>query len=225
MKITSTVLSIPPYLSTTWENISSLHVREEEGSFTLVALLQNNVQVEAPGLDKAAIDAIFEAHARYADPAPAAKSPLDGPFSFSLPLNKGEGPINSLGAAMQHNPEQADLPPMEPEVLKKITSIAQAFGLDDASLLPQAEPHCNCVYCQVVRALHGDAEPAPQEQEIVTDEDLKFRNWEIKQTGEKLYAVSNPLEPTEHYSVFLGEPLGCTCGLKNCEHIRAVLNT
>ena len=35
----------------------------------------------------------------------------------------------------------------------------------------------------------------------------------------------DPLDPNEHYNVFLGTPLGCTCGEKDCEHIRAVLST
>ena len=59
----------------------------------------------------------------------------------------------------------------------------------------------------------------------MNEEDLKFRNWEIEQTADKLYIVTNPFDKNEHYSVFLGDPLGCTCGEKNCEHIRAVLTT
>ena len=40
-----------------------------------------------------------------------------------------------------------------------------------------------------------------------------------------LIVVTNPLDANEHYNVFLGDPIGCTCGQKNCEHIRAVLNS
>jgi len=222
MKITTTILSIPPYLSTTWKNVVSLHVREESGAFTLIVLLQNQMQVEVPGLDKMTVDEIFEAHARSAEEhaAPKTFNPLEGPFSFSVPL-KPEGPLDSLGSSMQHNPDQANLPPMPPEVLKKITMIARVFGLEDASALPKAEPDCNCVYCQVARSLHGE-EPAIEE---VTEADLQFRNWEVAQTAEQLYKVTNALDPNENYNVYLGTPIGCTCGSKNCEHIRAVLNT
>ena len=62
-------------------------------------------------------------------------------------------------------------------------------------------------------------------EEIVSDEDLAFRDWEIKQTTDEKYQVTNPLDANEQYNVFLGNPLGCTCGEKNCEHIRAVLST
>ena len=61
--------------------------------------------------------------------------------------------------------------------------------------------------------------------EEVTDEDLKFRTWDIKQPGKKLYLVTNPLDNNENYNVFLGKPVGCTCGQKYCEHIKAVLNS
>ncbi len=217
MKITSTILSIPPYLSTTWKNISSLHVREDGGRYTLIVLLQNRVQVEVPHLDKPTIDEIFEAHAR------SAEQPFLPPVSFKIPF-KEEGGLDTLGSAMQHNPDQSDLPPLPPEVLEKITKIAQAFGLEDTSALPKAEPHCNCAYCQVVRAFTQN-EPPLEEAEPVTEAELHFRDWEIKEESKQLYRVTNPLDANEHYNVFLGEPLGCTCGLKNCEHIRAVLNS
>lgn len=222
MKITSRILSIPPYLSTTWKNISSLHVRAEGNLFTLVVLLQNRVQVEVPGLNKETIDEIFEAHARSAEEEVALKNPFEGgPFSFSLPV-KSDGSFDPLGSTLQHNPEQSDFPPMQPEILKKIAMIARAFGLNNESYLAKAEPHCNCTYCQLARALHGE-EPAKIEE--VSQEDLKFRDWEIEQMGDQLYKVTNPLDLNEHYNVFLGDPLGCTCGSKNCEHIRAVLNS
>ncbi|PIS03312.1 MAG: hypothetical protein COT85_00505 [Chlamydiae bacterium CG10_big_fil_rev_8_21_14_0_10_42_34] len=225
MKITSNILSIPPYISTTWNNISSLHVREERGSYTLIVLLQNGVQAEVPRLDKRTVTEIFEAHARSAEESVASKtsSPSEGPLNLSL-LTNSDNPFTSLGASMEHNPEQAGLPPLPPAILKKITMVARAFGLDDTSQLAKAEPHCNCVYCQVIRSLQG-LDPAEELIEEVSDEDLKFKNWEVAQTDKKLYIVTNLLDKNEQYNVFLGEPLGCTCGSKNCEHIRAVLDT
>jgi hypothetical protein len=72
--------------------------------------------------------------------------------------------------------------------------------------------------------MNGDTTQMDDMEEI-SDDDLKFRDWEIAQTEANLYSVTNPLDPSEHYSVFLGEPLGCTCGSKNCEHIKAVLKS
>ncbi len=202
MKITPTILSIPPYLSTTWNNIAALRI--ESGS-TLVVTLQNGTEVEVPNLEQGYLDAVFEAHTRY------------GGVQDSNVLLRPD--IGSLTSALQHNPEQANLPPLPPEMLQKVGEMAKAMGLDDASVLPKAEPHCNCPYCQVVRAFFS------LEEEEVNEEDLHFRDWDIEQSGDKLYSITNPLDQNEHYNVFLGEPLGCTCGQKNCEHIRAVLNT
>ena len=216
MKITTRILSIPPYLSTTWKNISSLHVKEGLGHLTLVVFLQNGTSVEVPNLDRGSIDEIFEAHARSTEEHSAPTLP--GPFGFSLPL-QGDSPIQTFETSMQHNPEQTDLPPIPPAVLKKISMITRVFGIDN--ILPKGEPNCNCVYCQIVRSVQGE-EMAVEE---VSDEDLKFRTWEIEEVGEKLYKVTNPLDPNEHYNVFLGTPIGCTCGSQNCEHIQTVLKS
>jgi hypothetical protein len=222
MKITPNLLSIPPYISTTWDNITSLQVN---GSF-LTLHLKDGAVAQVPNLSQTELAAIFEAHTRYSEKGSstlAKKSPLDSPYSFSLPLRPEDGSlIENLGSGMQHNPDQSTLDPLPPEALKKIVAIARAFGLEDLSTLSPPEPECNCMYCQVTRALLSES--APQEEEV-TEADLTFRNWEVKQTADKLYLVINPLDENEHYNVYLGEPLGCTCGHHRCEHIRAVLNT
>ncbi len=61
--------------------------------------------------------------------------------------------------------------------------------------------------------------------EDVSEEELKFKMWDIEEIDETLFKVTNPLDANEHYNVYLGNPIGCTCGKKNCEHIKAVLNT
>lgn len=221
MKITSKILSIPPYLSTTWKNISSLHVRPEGDLFTLVVLLQNRSQIEVPNLDKSAVDEIFDAHLRATNEETLPQFPTESPFSFSLPLN-ASGLLDAGEPSFQHNPEQANLPVLQPEILKKILSIAKAFGSLDFAITSKAEIGCNCMHCQLVRVLQADK---TAELEEVTQEDLHFRDWEIEQSGENLYSVTHPLDANEKYSVFLGSPVGCTCGSKNCEHIRAVLNS
>jgi hypothetical protein len=224
MMISAQILSIPPYLSTPWKNISSLHADPDGAGFKLIVALHNGMRVVIPGLDRATIDRIFDAHARYGaatDIAPTA--PQLPPGSFALPLS---GNLDLMNGGMQHNPAAADSPDMPKEVLEKITGIAKVLGLEDASQLPKAEPHCNCPFCQIARAFHDkDKEPEAKIEEEITEKDLQFRSWDIKQTAEKLFSVVNPLDEKEHYSVFLGDPLGCTCGQKNCEHIRAVLNS
>lgn len=213
MKITPTLLSIPPFISTSWENVVSIQSRPVSSSFTLLITLKSGSLVEIPHLDKTTVDEIFEAHTRYSQPL--------SPISFSLPFTT-DGPAGTFDGAMQHNPEQSNLPDLPPQILDRMATIAKALGIDDAAVLPQPETGCNCIYCQVARALSQTSEP---EEEIVTEADLHFRDWEVTETAPHLYHVSNPLDPNEHYSVFLGTPIGCTCGKTNCEHIKSVLNS
>ncbi|MBS0626394.1 MAG: hypothetical protein JSS32_10120 [Verrucomicrobia bacterium] len=225
MKITEKTLNIPPYISTAWSDISSLHSKLDPlGRQMLIVTLRNMAQVEIPNLDERSLKEIFDTFARHKEQEGSVPKPFFSPINFSIPMKKGS-PIDSLGSSMAHNPEQSAMPNLPPDMLEKVTTIAKAFGLEDTSLLPAPEEGCNCVHCQIVRSLHGDSplDAAPEEE--ILDSDLSFRSWDIKQTAEKLYTVSNPLDQNEHYNVFLGTPLGCTCGRKDCEHIKAVLNS
>ncbi len=243
MKITPKILSIPPYISTSWQNIASIHVENISSSLVLVVSLLNGTRIEIPHLEPIVLEAIFSSHARFIEQneksAPS-KSPPKTPMSFivggetatslEFPFKNGFLEVQGLGTILEHNPEQADSPDLPKEVLEKISELTKSMGIDDVEGLPKPEPHCNCMRCQITKAMHGGAskeESTTQEEteEIVTEEDLKFKNWDVKQTDDKLYAVTNPLETKEQYTVYLGDPLGCTCGQKHCEHVRAVLDT
>lgn len=149
-------------------------------------------------------------------------------------MRVGFGSIENLGAAMHHNSAQANMPDLPSEILTKIAAVAKIVAPDDVQSMPKPEPHCNCTYCQIARAVHQGAEngqeaaPPPageQTDEEVSDAELSFQQWEIAQTGERLYSVVNRLDSHEKYSVYLGHPVGCTCGKEGCEHILAVLKS
>jgi hypothetical protein len=217
MKINNKILYIPPYISTAWENISSLFVNEK-GDLTVILISKEKVKI--PNLEKSVINAIFDAHSKNLEQPPKNK------VSFSLPLALDNvAGMESLGSIMHHNPSQSNAPNLPPEILDKITAISKIMGVEDTESIPKAEPHCNCIHCQIAKALRGQKKKNEEIIEEVTDEDLRFRTWDIKQTGKKLYSVTNPLDNNENYNVFLGKPVGCTCGQKNCEHIKAVLNS
>ncbi len=133
--------------------------------------------------------------------------------------------MEGLADMMHHNPDQSNSPELPDEVLSKIVAVARALGIDDTSVLPNPELNCNCMYCQVAKAFRKEVAATIDLDEEVSAEDLKFRTWDINQTTDKLYLVTNPLDAKEQYNVFLGEPMGCTCGDNHCEHIRAVLST
>ncbi len=234
MKINDRVLSIPPYISTSWENIASISVKEKELKLYLIIELKNEHTIEIPDLSSSVLDAIFDMHTKYlesSDPKGTLNTPsapnesLGFGFPIKIGMEGGTG-LESLGAAMQHNPDQMNAPNLPKEVLQRIISIAKVIGMDDPHNIPKPEPHCNCIHCQIARSLQVGA--GMQEENLdeeVNEEDLKFRSWDIKQTNEHLYEVINPLDTKEKYNVFLGDPIGCTCGERNCEHIKAVLNS
>ncbi len=231
MKINSKILSIPPYISTSWKNIASLHIENEASTLYLVVTLLNGARIEIPDLEYTMIEAIFVAHTRYMEleekAAPRPPIPSEQMISFGLPLKNALIGMENFGAMLSHNPEQANSPDLPPDIIERIAELSKSLGIDDSNTIPKAEPHCNCMHCQIARALQngccGDERKQPEE--IVTDEDLKFKTWDIKQESDKLYIVSNPLDPKEQYNVFLGDPIGCNCGETHCEHIRAVLNS
>ena len=243
MKINTKILSIPPYISTSWKNISSLHVENQSSMLVLIVTLISGVRIEIPHLQSAALEEIFATHARTMEqeekPAQS-KLPLKTPFSFpggheqilslGFPIRNGLTNIESLGSLLQHNPDQANSPDMPPDILQKIAQLSKTLGIEDPNAIPKPEPHCNCMHCQIAKALqvglgNEEQEKKEDEEEIVSDEELKFRTWDVAQAGEKLYIVTNPIDDKEHYNVYLGQPIGCTCGEAHCEHIRAVLNT
>ena len=235
MKINDTLLSIPPYISTTWQNISGI---SSKGQNDLEIHLVSGGVVTIPQLDKQVIDLIFFYHAgslenkevpktQKANVSSSSEKDLFG-FPFNMPFSLPTENVLQFGQILQHNPEQSDMPEIPNEILGKVSHFAKAMTQETGQVLfPDTQPHCNCLYCQVGRAvnLNQEAQPIKLEEEIVSDEDLKFKEWDISKTAESLYEVKNPLDNHEVYQVFLGHPIGCTCGRNDCEHIKSVLNT
>lgn len=240
MRINTKILSIPPYISTSWKNIASLHLENQSSMFILIITLLSGARIEVPHLEPATIETIFAIHTRFLEQEekPQPKIPQKSPIGFmtgqeqilsmELPIKNGIMNMENFGMLLQHNPQQADSPDLPPDILEKITQLSKTLGIDDPNAVPKPEPHCNCMRCQIARAMQkgvADDNEQSQEEEVVRDDELKFRIWDVAQTGDKLYLVSNPIDHQEHYNVFLGDPIGCTCGQPQCEHIRAVLNT
>ncbi len=240
MKITPQILSIPPYISTAWKNIASLHVENlNAGAYSLIITLINGARIEIPYPEPSMVEAIFAAHTKHLEcetRAIPAKSPLPpfpipqaGQQVLSLEIPLGLPGMEGFGTLLQHNPEQAENPDLPSDILEKITLMTQSMGIVDPNAAPKPEPDCNCMRCQIARAmqkgLNGEKQDSEEEEEIVTDEELKFQDWIVKQSDEKLYIVTHPLDEKEQYNVYLGQPVGCTCGEHHCEHVRAVLNS
>ncbi len=263
MKITPTILHIPPHLSTSWVQVRALYLKETD----LIVSLLNGDTIAIPGLTPEIRDTIFGSYAVFLEAQQQRQAPTqthsataapESPAPFHLfqvapnphadgtpPLINVEGgptlrfgmeSMDSISSAMQHNIAQANMPSLPKEILHKIAEVARIVAPEDIENMPLPEPHCNCTHCQIARAIHklpDDHLPASapalareaKDEEEVSEEDLAFQTWEIVQTAEKLYLVSNRLDPNETYNVFLGDPVGCTCGKQGCEHILAVLKS
>lgn len=246
VNVTAKLLHIPPYLSTAWDQVATLRMSSVPGlGDCLVVTLKDQTSAKIPGLDPTTVELIFSKYHDYlANSSNVEKEEKTPPFSklFFPPnmaamsewLGADHGNITQMPAGaemlqlsntMQHNPAQSQMPDLPAELLEKIVTIAKVIGVDEGAQQIKAEPHCNCLHCQLARALRGEQKEDSSPEEEVKDEELKFRSWDIKQVDEHRYQVSHPLDPAETYTVFLGSPVGCTCGQKGCEHINAVLNS
>ncbi len=222
MKINEHILSIPPYISTGWEAVSHLQMSDSN----LEVVLHSGSLVSIPNLDAKTLEAIFEAHASSLEH----KNTTAPPFGLDInPSGMVLSGMENFTGMMQHDPNQADAKNLPGEMLDKIAEMGKAMGIDtDTFNIPDGEPNCNCPYCQISRAIHGHTNPIEKEEKVeenISDEELSFREWDIHQKNDKLYEVSNPFDKNEKYSVYLGDPIGCTCGKNNCEHILAVLKS
>jgi hypothetical protein len=246
MKIDHHIVSIPPYISTSWDHVRSLSVKDH----ILVIALHDDEVIRIPGLSEQEIENIFKTHAEWLEREQqednAAKEMLAGPefnfgtlvsddgqTSFSILMSGLPGmsemeAIPGLGIALQHNPTQATSPNLPREVLGRIGSIGKMMIPDGAEGIPEAEPHCNCYYCQIARAIQNNLIPNSLhhiEAEKVSDEELTFCQWDIRSLGEHLFEVTNRLDTLESYKVCLEPNVGCTCGREGCEHLVAVLKS
>lgn len=239
VKINEKIVSIPPYISTSWPHIAALHMK---GSLLAVTLIDGDT-LNIPNLDSNTVDLIFKYHALYLESEEADHTEvvsqhesstnensinemiehIGGAHSIRLAFG---GSVENYGTMMQHNPDQSEAPDLPAEILQKISMISKIIAPSDELSIPKAEIGCNCFYCQINRALNDSSEPEPLHiSEEVSEEDLQFRQWDIAQIDERLFNVINRLDPNEKYQVFLGDPVGCTCGKIGCEHMLVVLKS
>ena len=233
MNINEKFFSFPPFLSTSWAHVTALSINRQ-GNVTVH--MNSGDSISLPELSQDMIELIFRAHAgflenqvlnepifRHKKLPPSIKNRLESEF----PLRFSFGTMDGFGSAMQHNPAQKNAPNLPDEMISKIAEVSRILAPDDPDQIPKPEPHCNCYHCQIARALNQNFqhEQEPCIEENVSDEELQFDQWAITQTGDKLFNVANKLDQNENYSVYLGDPIGCTCGKPDCEHILAVLKS
>lgn len=232
MLINSKILSIPPFISAQWNQIEFITTEND----SVIVHFRSGKEAEIPEASPELIQKIFQAHKSFAESERQIALPPIPPLPQGTPLF-GTSDIKvafssmdpgSVGIPLQHLEELRDAPNIPPEVLEKVRSVSKLVPPED--LVNSAKPveNCNCPFCQIASAIHEDASlklAQEIEEETVDDADLKFEEWKIEQKGDKLFEVQSKLDSDESYSVYLGEPVGCTCGKQGCEHILAVLKS
>lgn len=233
--VTEKFLHISPYLSTTWSEVSSLR---QEGPNLFIAL-KNFTEVKIPFLKEKQLEAIFTFHEKYLDHFFSAKQPLiESPPPFAQDLLSSFQPsrekmlqfaIGTPGdiSDMEHNPHLKDLPELDPEVIKKIVSIVKVLTPEgeEAFLSKESVEGCNCPACQIRHFLEKENQSGITQEEEFLEKPTEVMPWIISSVGENLYKVESKENPEEVAHVFLGNPLGCSCGEHGCPHLIAVLKS
>lgn len=216
-KITDKFLSLPPYISVSWREVAFV---KSEGEFMLISLKTGEI-CKIPNLTEQEKTLIFECHRHFLEQPEIPRHPIS-PIGFKI------GTPDGVFQAFEHNPELSNSPNIPDEVLDKIVESTEALPIEQLKNLPLGEEGCNCFFCQIMNAIHGkmdgEADDEMEEEEVKLEE-LTFRDWDVVQTGDKLYSVTKANDPNEKYTVFLGDPIGCTCGKNQCEHIISVLKS
>lgn len=176
MKITSKILSIPPYLSTSWYDVDSLF-QSEDGA--LVVALTNGTHVRLEQLSSEVIHTIFNAHACFLEEEAAREEEEDEEedkglkraeveFSVQTPFTMGqmdEGNGDAMKIFMEHDASRSLGPLLPDAVLKRVTALAKMFLPPDMIPLDASHENCRCPFCQIVRALSGLPQPSLEEGE------------------------------------------------------------
>jgi hypothetical protein len=237
IKVNENLLVIPPYISTSWDQVATLYVSDNK----LVIILIDSTPIQIPNLDTELLNSVFQFHLQYLEVA----SEIDDlfpsyPFKDITPqdfmnsqIESGAihftlGTLNSLGSSSEHNPEQSNAPDLPKEVLSKILAITKIISSDNWEP-SKSETNCNCFYCQVARFSLSNTSSNTTPTNLISNipklSNQTAKNWDVESIEPNFYMVTNRIDTKEHYNVYLGDPIRCTCGQTGCEHVVAVLKS
>lgn len=205
MIINKQLLSIPPFISTSWKDVELLL---SDGKNTLNIYLKNGTLVKISHLLKEQLDLIFQVHQEILlSQAQDISAPLVDPLFFQF-----SGPF------LEHDPELSDASPLPDEVKSKLLSLLKSLPKMDATKLPIAHENCGCPHCQLMNLMKGQ-----EEDDIVTDEELRFATWRVEEIENNYFKLTHPYQESEIYFVSLSDPISCSCGQNHCEHVEHIL--
>ncbi|MBM3198803.1 MAG: hypothetical protein FJZ58_06075 [Chlamydiae bacterium] len=225
IRVSSQSLSVVPYISTSWSQVSSLKSIPQDENWELWISLQEGSFVTIPGLTQTDLEEIFSAHASYLENSSRPSLQDTSLLTSSFPLTFTE--FQGLTTLLHHDPDKSNHIELPKELQDRIIALVATIPLKESLILPQAEPHCSCPHCQMVRLVEqGMQLPSSfcEEQETMNEE-TPLPSWDIKQVGKDEYLLTSTEFSQETYTVHLDSPVRCSCEINGCEHIQAVLKS
>lgn len=208
MIVNTKLLSIPPYISTSWKDVELLL---SDGENTLNVYLKNGTVIKIAHLMKEHLELIFKVHQEV-----LMQKQHDIPPSLIDPLF-----FNFSGPFLEHDAEMSDADPLPDEIKQKLRSLIRSFPKLEKSQLPQFHENCNCPHCQLMNLL-SDKENEGFEEELIDDKDLVFAPWQVEKKSDKCFVLSHP-DLEERFEVNLESFPTCSCNQGSCEHLAYVL--
>jgi hypothetical protein len=206
MIINKQLLSIPPFISTSWKDIELLL---SDGQNTLNIYLKNGTLVKISHLLKEHLNLIFSVHQEILlNQAQEVTTPIIDPLFFQF-----SGPF------LEHDPDLCDASPLPDEVRSKLKSLIENLPKMDPSKMPVVHDNCFCPHCQLINLIFENTE----KEELVSDSDLTFSTWIQEEVSDDEIKLIHPYNSDEFYIIKLQNPLQCSCQMPDCEHLLHVL--
>ena len=98
-------------------------------------------------------------------------------------------------------------------MVKKVRLLLNVIPKEDILAMPEGIPGCHCMYCQINGILRraigtqgGNTPDVLTESEPVEEKDLQFSEWIVEPIADKLYKVTNKLNPVRNTGYFSAIP-------------------
>lgn len=236
MKINSNVISIPPYITTSWENVNVINVEiDKDKKKILIISLESGDQIKIPELSDEDIHNVTSSFESFIEKTSNEQNFVDHNSMisgltevFQQFINDGktsqatmsQSPgIGVVKVPLGHSALHSNMPIFDPESLRNIIKTIKAIG-EGRNLFEKGEYQecCNCIYCQACKFLQEE-----KTENELKEENLEFASsWNVEEVNSNEYLVSNK-ENNSTFNVKLEPSVACSCGSNKCEHIRIVL--
>lgn len=226
MKINKNMLSIPPYITTTWDNITCVQACVVQDEFVDIKIcLADGEKVEVPHVPEKIFNKIRDEYEKFIESS-SINTPADlGGIASGIAdifqganrelpaIGRGEN-VGVIGFPVSGHPRQHhEAPVLGKEALRQITKT-----LGEKAFEGEYITKCNCIYCQSCRFVQDKKNKESGEKP------LEFSDaWLVEEVGTDKFIVRDKMKESNVFTVYLKPKIICSCGSNVCEHIKATL--